>query len=172
MPTTNQYLAIERACLNNASRLHREADTLLNQGSFERAYFLALTGIEELAKLVLCADTRTGARSEDDWRKAFLRHDQKFALIAQIGMGAICNPLEKHLVELYGAPLKPLREACLYVEVDSSGDPITPSQRFDREAALQAVRGVANHLQGVKQALLYPDGPTSRLLNTLAAPEP
>jgi AbiV family abortive infection protein len=170
MPTIDQLRTTEAACLRNAQQLAREADILFNGGFFARAFFLALTGIEELAKMVLTADARAGARSHQEWQKAFRRHEQKFALIAQIGSEHAYNPLERSLVEFYGSPIKPVRESCLYVDSDTNGDPTAPDQLFDREAAEKAIRGLANHTLGVKYALLLPEGPTSKVLNALAHP--
>ena len=45
---------------NNAVQFLREAELLFAQKYFARAYFLAFTGLEEIAKSQLAADVETG----------------------------------------------------------------------------------------------------------------
>jgi predicted S18 family serine protease len=49
---------------NNAVQLIHDAETLFEKGRYPRAYSLAFTALEEIAKSQLAADVYTGLQSE------------------------------------------------------------------------------------------------------------
>ncbi|GEM_PF-6212879 len=71
------FIELYKEALANASNLHDEASILLNSEKFPRAYFLAITGLEELSKALLAADVSTGLITEREFSSYYKKHDEK-----------------------------------------------------------------------------------------------
>lgn len=59
-PDKEKFLELYRIAHNNAVDLLAEAEILFANKKYARAYFLAFTGLEEIAKSQLAADVFTG----------------------------------------------------------------------------------------------------------------
>jgi AbiV family abortive infection protein len=71
-----------RAAHNNAAALLEEAKLLFEHKKYARAYFLAFTGLEEIAKSQLAADVFTGFIEEEKFWKYFKDHKKKIGSMA------------------------------------------------------------------------------------------
>ena len=58
----------------NSIDLLREAELLLNNGSYARAVALAIMAYEELGKSQIAADYFTGILPENEYKRAFKTH--------------------------------------------------------------------------------------------------
>jgi AbiV family abortive infection protein len=74
----NLYVAAH----NNAVDLLSEAELLFEKERYARAYSLAFTALEELAKSQLAADVATGFIEEEVFQKAFRKHEKKIERMA------------------------------------------------------------------------------------------
>lgn len=67
---------------NNAVDLISEAELLFERERYARAYSLAFTALEELAKSQLAADVATGFIEEEEFQKVFRKHEKKIERMA------------------------------------------------------------------------------------------
>ena len=79
VPSSPRLLKLYNACRENAAVLLNEAELLLNNGHYPRAFFLALTALEEIGKSQIVADYYTGCVSREEFEKAFTDHKLKIA---------------------------------------------------------------------------------------------
>src|SRR5262249_15256393 len=77
----NGFYALYGATHNNAVDLLHEAEVLFDQKHYARAYFLAFTGLEELAKSQLAADVYTGYIEEREFWEYFRDHTKKIGRV-------------------------------------------------------------------------------------------
>jgi AbiV family abortive infection protein len=80
--TRDEFLALYRLAHNNASDLLRDAEILLEKERYPRAYALAFTALEEIAKSQLAADVFTGLIEEEEFLKYYLKHEKKIGRMA------------------------------------------------------------------------------------------
>jgi len=71
-----------RTAHNNAVALLAEAELLFEHKKYARAYFLAFTGLEEIAKSQLAADVFTSFIEEETFWKYFKDHKRKIGRMA------------------------------------------------------------------------------------------
>jgi AbiV family abortive infection protein len=76
------FLEMYRIAHNNAADLLTEAELLFENRKYERAYFLAFTGLEEIAKSQLAADVYTGLIEQSEFWKSFRDHEKKIGRMA------------------------------------------------------------------------------------------
>ena len=81
-PNKAKLLELHRTAHNNAVELLSEAEILFEKKKYPRAYFLAFTGLEEIAKSQLAADVYTGFRDEEEFWKYFKDHKGKIKRMA------------------------------------------------------------------------------------------
>ncbi|MFI5181190.1 MAG: AbiV family abortive infection protein [Thermoanaerobaculia bacterium] len=157
----------ERACEGNARAYLNEARILLGRKGYVRAFFLALTGLEEAAKTQLIADCRGGQISLHRLRRAFKDHNHRFAYLkrslseAASPAGSL-PPLEINYEPSDGKPFSALREASLYVGLSDSLSPEAPWDTITEEEARRAVAALHQELQAMKVASLVPGGATTK----------
>lgn len=77
MEKTHDFLEMYRAAYSNAVELLFEAELLFQHKKYARAYFLAFTGLEEVAKSQLAADVVTGFIPEEQFWRYFKDHKKK-----------------------------------------------------------------------------------------------
>lgn len=75
----DEYLNLYWACRKNTVKLLEEANILLKNNAFSRAYFLAYTAFEELGKSQIVADYINRDLTEIQYNKAFKEHKFKCA---------------------------------------------------------------------------------------------
>jgi AbiV family abortive infection protein len=93
-PDKMKFLELYRKAHNNALQLLSEAELLFENKKYARAYFLAFTGLEEIAKSQLAADVFTGFIEEEKFWKYFKDHKRK------IGRMAWASEDAKHYLDL------------------------------------------------------------------------
>jgi AbiV family abortive infection protein len=81
-PNKTKFLELYRTAHNNAVDLLAEAELLFANKKYARAYFLAFTGLEEIAKSQLAADVFTGFIEEETFWKYFKDHKRKIKRMA------------------------------------------------------------------------------------------
>ncbi len=81
-PDKEKFLELYRIAHNNAVDLLAEAEILFANKKYARAYFLAFTGLEEIAKSQLAADVFTGFIKEETFWKYFKDHKRKIKRMA------------------------------------------------------------------------------------------
>lgn len=82
MASKDSFYQLYAAAHNNAVGLLDEADILFEKGKFARAYVLAFTGLEEIAKSQLAADVFTGLIEESKFWTIFRDHNKKIGRMA------------------------------------------------------------------------------------------
>lgn len=78
------YLKTYLASLAEANKLLNEAELLFENKSFERAYFLGISALEEISKSQMAADVYTGLIKEEDFKNAYRNHQKKISSIEWI----------------------------------------------------------------------------------------
>jgi AbiV family abortive infection protein len=84
----DHFIRLYRIAHNNAVDLLREAEVLFERRSYQRAYFLAFTGLEEIAKSQLSADVFTGYIDEAEFWDVFRNHKKKIGRMAWASLDA------------------------------------------------------------------------------------
>ncbi len=72
-----EYQQLYRAAQSNATDLLAEARILFEKGRYARAFFLAFTSLEEIAKSQFAADVCTGFITEKEFLESSRRHPNK-----------------------------------------------------------------------------------------------
>lgn len=120
--------ALAKACRLNARQLAFEADLLRGNGHRERAYFLALSGLEELAKAELVADFRAGLITRQQFSRAFADHKWKFAYRQRrVSRGTAPKTVDIAFDPSQGTIGTAHREGVLYVGHGSGFAPVPPA---------------------------------------------
>lgn len=78
------YLEIYQASLNESVKLLGEAELLLENESYERAYFLGFASLEEISKSQMAADVFTGIMTEEEFKKNYTKHSKKISRVEWI----------------------------------------------------------------------------------------
>ncbi|WP_247237300.1 AbiV family abortive infection protein [Telluribacter sp. SYSU D00476] len=78
------YLEIYQASLSESVKLLGEAELLLENESYERAYFLGFASLEEISKSQMAADVFTGIMKEEEFQKNYTKHNKKISRIEWI----------------------------------------------------------------------------------------
>jgi AbiV family abortive infection protein len=162
--------ATEEACYQNARALLQEARILYAGHGYVRAFFLALTGREEAAKVQLIADCRDGQRTLAQLLRAFKDHKHKFAYLQRVvsrAPGGSTGELEISYEPSRGKPFTEWRERSLYVGMTEALTPEAPWTLVTAEVAQRAIEALHEELQAMNVASLFPGGPSTR--NALAA---
>jgi AbiV family abortive infection protein len=78
----DEFLVLYRCAYNNAVELLEEAEILFEKDKFPRAYALAFTALEEIAKSQLAADVYTGFITEEEFQECYRDHKKKISRMA------------------------------------------------------------------------------------------
>ena len=120
---------------NNAAALLREAEILFEHGKYARAYFLAFTGLEEIAKSQLAADVVTGFIEEKTFWDYFKNHKKKIGRMAWASLDAETYlDIEQGTYLEIEHPTTIQRMNALYVHFDQ-GRVKSPKQLFTEDDA-------------------------------------
>jgi AbiV family abortive infection protein len=121
--------------LNNAEQLLRDAEILFERQRFARAYFLALTGLEEIAKSQLAADVWTGFIEEKEFRAYFEDHPKKIKSVKWASSSAKeYEDVEQGTYLEINHPTTTDRMNALYTHFDG-GEVVTPNELFTEDKA-------------------------------------
>src|SRR5258708_991572 len=126
---------LEMACRGNARQFLEEASLLFSSGAYPRAFFLAVSGREELAKAQIAADLRTGHLSDTDFWRHFASHSGKFSYLKRsVAEGeSEEDALSISFDPSTGVPEKLARELALYVDADRQTlEPSAPDSLVSR----------------------------------------
>ena len=119
---------------NNAVDLLSEAELLFEKKRNARAYSLAFTALEELAKSQLAADVATGFIEEEEFQKVFRRHEKKIERMAWATEDAERYlSADGYFVDLE-KPKFTARNDALYVNL-KDGAVVVPKEMITREDA-------------------------------------
>lgn len=77
-----EFLPLYNASLKNAADLLVEAEILFDREKYSRAYALAFTSLEEIAKSQMAADVFTRLIAKEEFQESFLDHRKKIASMA------------------------------------------------------------------------------------------
>jgi AbiV family abortive infection protein len=81
-PLRNEFLALYKASLKNATDLLVESEILFDSEKYARAYALAFTALEEISKSQLAADVFTGLITGEEFQECFRDHRKKIDRMA------------------------------------------------------------------------------------------
>lgn len=88
MGQKTDFHGMYREVHNNGVRFLPEAEILFEKKNFARAYFLAFTGLEEIAKSQVAADVVTGHIKEKVFWEYFKSHDKKMGRMVWASLDA------------------------------------------------------------------------------------
>lgn len=137
----------ETAALKNASELLAEAELLLINKHFARAYFLSVAAIEEVGKASIAFVGRGRKLKSPGVQRQInldLRdHSKKITAAFSSSLKNLsANDLRDNLLKItnYGIALKDGREPSMYTDVDNESSVRSPSEMVRPEAATDCVR--------------------------------
>jgi|SRR5882762_1465505 len=119
---------------SNAVQLIQDAETLFKNGRYPRAYSLAFTALEEIAKSQLAADVYTGLQTEEDFKKICYTHKKKIKRMAWATNDAADYLSSDGMFVEVEKPTFKVRNDAMYVEL-KDGTVYTPSALIGREEA-------------------------------------
>jgi AbiV family abortive infection protein len=132
----NEFLTLYRAAHNNAIELLQEAEILFEKERYSRAYSLAFTALEEIAKSQLAADVSTGLIEEKEFWQHYWKHEKKIGRMEWASEDA-----KRYLDLLEGGqeleiekPTFGTRNAGMYVSM-ANGKVVSPSDVISRDNA-------------------------------------
>ena len=133
----NHYYSLYASAHNNAVDLLSEAKLLFGGKHYARAYFLALTALEEIAKSQMAADVWTGFTNEGHLKSKFTKHGGKLDSVewATLDAAEFCRDVK------ITPPCVKKRMAALYTDVEN-GMVVSPSEQVsgeDAEAMIETV---------------------------------
>lgn len=146
-----KYYQLYSQAHNNAVDLLAEAELLFAKNRYARAYFLAFSGLEEIAKSQLAADVYTGYISVEDFKKHFTKHDKKIGRVMWATLDAqgyfVDDPDEIAELEASHPTIKD-RMAALYT--DFAGDNIVaPEDTVDKGQAERIIHILTTAIQRI-----------------------
>lgn len=137
------FLTLYYSAHNNAVELLADAEILFESAKYPRAYALAFTGLEEIAKSQLAADVYTGFIEEAEFWDCYRDHRKKISRMAWATEDArrYLDAPDGDYIEVED-PSFANRMDAMYVKV-AGGRIILPSDVIDRDAA----RGIIHTLK-------------------------
>lgn len=138
------YLQIYLASISESYKLLEEAELLFKNKSYQRAYFLGVSALEEISKSQMAADVFTGLIDEDEFKNAYRDHKKKISRIEWIKIDGNSFPyfsFDNILIRDFDFQKK-LKS--MYVDVDFNLNVIsTPDDSVtenDAESVIKAVK--------------------------------
>ena|SRR2546426_8289566 len=134
-------LKLYAACLHNAEQLCDDAELLFEARHFPRAYALAFTALEEIAKAHAIADYFTGVLSHSEFTNAFHKHRMKAAYLDRV-VTIECLPSAVATVEYDERAVESQvisRMRAFYVDFGVNYAPMTPCDAIDSDMAGRAI---------------------------------
>lgn len=130
---------------SNAVGLLEEAELLAQRTRYPRAVALGITAWEELGKSQIAADFYSGVLSEEEYIRAFKRHDFKTSYLARMAVVGAKAAVAIH--PEIGRGLEEIRQAALYVSETQS-----PNGAFSADDADFVIARVREHLEYIDYA--------------------
>jgi AbiV family abortive infection protein len=145
----DESLVLYQCAHQNAVELLEEAEILFAKGAFPRAYALAFTALEEIAKSQLAADVFTGYITESEFHEHYRDHKKKIGRMAWATEDArryLDDPKGDYVdVE---QPTFANRTDAMYVSINN-GRVKTPADVIDSKAAQGIIHTVKVALQRI-----------------------
>lgn len=115
-----EFLKIYNKAHNNACDLLIEANILFSKEKYSRSYFLAFTGLEEIAKSQLAADVFTGFIEEEKFWQGYSSHKTKIERMAWASLDAADYPdyETEGYIDITDPQIRK-RMLALYVDIES-----------------------------------------------------
>lgn len=137
------YLKLYYHSLDEAKALLREAILLFDNDSFQRAFFLGFSALEEISKSQLAADVFTGFISESEFKKVWRNHEAKIKRVKWIQL----DSQEHRYSQFVDIEVKDFEHAkrlgAMYVDMDFvSGKVSLPRQNICKEDAQSIISAV------------------------------
>ncbi len=149
------YLKTYLASIEEAYRLLEEAELLFDNKSFQRAYFLGMSALEEISKSQMAADVFTGLIKEDEFKKAYRDHKAKISRIKWIQIDGNSFPIFRYdnvLIEDFDFNKK-LKS--MYIDIDFSFNEIsTPNDSISENDAKSVIKAVKVGLYRIHQVTI------------------
>lgn len=142
---SKQAYDVYRAAYSNAVGLLEEAELLAQHTRYSRAVALGITAWEELGKSQIAADYYSGVLSDEEYVRAFKRHDFKTSYLARMAVVGAKAAVAIH--PAIGRALEEIRQTALYVSKTQS-----PSGAFSADDANFVVVRVREHLEYIDYA--------------------
>jgi len=138
------YLETYLASIAEAYKLLNETELLFKNKSFQRAYFLGISALEEISKSQMAADVFTGLIKEDEFKNSYRNHKKKITRIKWIKIDGNSFPYFSYdnvLIKDFDFQKK-LKS--MYVDIDFDLNEIsTPNDSItenDAESIIKAVK--------------------------------
>jgi AbiV family abortive infection protein len=130
--------------LNEAKKLLSESILLFDHSSYERAYFLGFSALEEISKSQLAADVYTGFIAEEEFKRVYRDHKEKISRIKWIQVDGNLYPLfREDGIKISDFDFRKKLRA-MYVDLDSRAEKVSsPSEaitKADAESIIKAVK--------------------------------
>jgi AbiV family abortive infection protein len=143
-------LQLYETCLANARDLLEDAEALLERGSAPRAFALAFTAYEEIAKSQLVADFYHDVVTEAELEAGFRSHPMKLAyLVRVLRISALEDGRTEATID-YDirklSPLTALRNDALYVGYGTGYEPRLPTSAVTADQAREMIEMVEAEL--------------------------
>ena len=137
------YLNMYVHSLNEAAKMLHEAEILLKNKAFQRAYFIAFSALEEISKSQLAADVYTGFIQEDEFKKIYKSHEAKINRVKWIQIDANIYPCFRwDNIHVDNFDFKRKLKA-MYVDIDFGNKKISsPSESVSAEDAIKIIKAV------------------------------
>lgn len=137
------YLDTYLECLNEAYNLLDEAKILFKNQSYQRAYFLGFSALEEISKSQLAADVYTGLISEEYFKNTYRDHKKKISRVEWIKIDGNSYPyFESDSTRIQDFDFQKKLKS-MYVDVDfKDGKVSKPSDSVNEDDAKRIIRAV------------------------------
>lgn len=137
------YLNAYLECLNEAYNLLDEAKILFENQSYQRAYFLGFSALEEISKSQLAADVYTGLISEEYFKNSYRDHKKKISRVEWIKIDGNSYPyFESDSIRIQDFDFQKKLKS-MYVDVDfKDGKVSKPSDSVNEDDAKRIIRAV------------------------------
>jgi AbiV family abortive infection protein len=133
---------------NNSMNLLSEAKLLLENKSYARAVALAIMSYEELGKSQIAADYYTGILPENEYNKAFKRHEKTSYASRYAAIGSHEKVKHGyHIDKNIAKTLEQIRQSALYVDENNN-----PVENFTEEDATLIIQKVNEHHESIMHA--------------------
>ena len=160
-----QYFKLYKQAHKNGADLLNDARILFEEEKYPRAYFLAFTALEEIAKSQAAADVFTGLIPINEFEKCYLDHKKKIGRMKWAHKDAGSFPHNKKWIgpdrddiEIVDPqePIYEKRQNSLYVKLDDRSDLITvPDDCISKKDATDIVHIMEVALERIWESTEY-----------------
>ena len=146
------YLDTYLESINQAYQLLEESKILFENKSYQRAYFLGFSALEEISKSQLAADVYTGLVSEEKFKKSYRDHKKKISGVEWIKLDGNSYPF-------FSSDLERIKDfdfqkklKSMYVDIDFASEEIlSPNDSVSKEDAESIIKAVEVGLYRIYQ---------------------